>query len=127
MFTSEDYEQLYLMRSGQKLELRLWKALSGEARRRGLLGTEDLPADCALLLTRAPVVHMVGMRYSLDLAFLNSKGEIIRIVERAKPGLRLYGSWRAKQCLEMASGRSKELGLETGQRLETPPIDVETS
>jgi uncharacterized membrane protein (UPF0127 family) len=56
----------------------------------GLSGIDSLPADTALLLrsddgdTR---IMMLGMRFALDLVWLDAHCEVVRVVTGANPGL----------------------------------------
>ncbi|MEY4231169.1 MAG: hypothetical protein RLZZ362_2018, partial [Actinomycetota bacterium] len=46
------------------------------ARRRGLLGRDHL--DGALVLERCRWIHTVGMRFPLDVAYLDPDGSVIK-------------------------------------------------
>ena len=59
-------------------------------RLRGLLG-HRAPPPYALLLTPCSSVHTAGMRFALDLHWLDADGRVIR-VDRA------VGPWRARRC-----------------------------
>ena len=50
---------------------RAYIARSWLARLRGLLGTSELPADEGLWLSPCNSVHSLGMRYAIDVIFLN--------------------------------------------------------
>jgi len=117
MFNSADHRQLRLIAHGRELPLQVYKTQSGQARRQGLLKTDELPADCALLLPASPVVHMIGMRYPLELIFISRKGRVTKI-NTADPGLRLHGSWAAWSCLETVPGTAAGLGIRVGDKLE---------
>ena len=52
---------------------------TGKARSRGLLGRRGL--DGALVLRPCHWVHTLGMKFALDIAFLDSEGKVIRIVQ----------------------------------------------
>lgn len=49
------------------------------ARLRGLLGTTQLPSGHALLLTRTKSVHTLGMRFALDLVWLDAQAQVVHI------------------------------------------------
>jgi len=67
-------------------------AADRRSRLRGLAGLERLPADQALLIERCRSVHTVGMRFALDLVWLDADGAVVRIDEQIKP-------WRLRTCL----------------------------
>jgi uncharacterized membrane protein (UPF0127 family) len=55
------------------------------ARLLGLAGLEDLPAGVALLLPRCASIHTIGMRFALDVEFLDRDGRLLRRVEGVEP------------------------------------------
>ena len=72
--------------------LRLFVARSRWARLLGLaLLPRAPPAGCALVLPRCRAVHTVGMRFALDLVFLDPGGRVLRVALRVPP-------WRVVSC-----------------------------
>jgi hypothetical protein len=102
---------------GRPLLARVWRAASAWERLRGLLGRAPLAADEALLLEPCSSVHTFGMRYPIDLAYLDRDGRVLRVVARVKPA-RLSARPGARATLEMAAGAAEALGLRPGERLE---------
>ena len=84
---------------------------------RGLLGTDGIAPGQGCWLEGASSVHMFGMRYALDIVFLDRDSRIVRLV----PGLRPWAISplvpSARAVLEIAAGRAGELGWKTGQAL----------
>lgn len=72
-------------------------------RLRGLLGTDELPADHALLLTRTRSIHMLGMRMTLDLVWLDERGQPVRVDRAVGPGERRRCKG-ARSVLEVPQG-----------------------
>jgi uncharacterized protein len=72
------------------------------ARRRGLGGLGDLPADRALRL-RARAVHTLTMRFALDLIWLDGAGAVVR-VDRDVPPRRHRLCGRARAVVETRAG-----------------------
>jgi uncharacterized protein len=71
-----------------------------------LLGLALLPRERAgpgLLLPRCSSVHTFGMRFALDLVFLDSAGEALRI-ERGVPSCRIRRCRNAAAVLELPAG-----------------------
>lgn len=93
------------MRTGNMLE-----------RMRGLLWREPLQAGEAMLIDRCDSVHTCGMRYPLDLAFMDATGKIRRLVRNLKPW-RVAACYAAYMTLEMPAGTIDQLNLEPGMRL----------
>jgi uncharacterized membrane protein (UPF0127 family) len=60
-------------------------ASSRAARRRGLAGLRSLPGDRALHLRRCRAVHTLGMRFALDLVWLDARGRVVRVDRDVAP------------------------------------------
>ncbi len=73
------------------------------ARLRGLAGLAQMPDGVALLLPRTRSVHTLGMRFALDLVWLDEDGHVVRIDRHVRPG-RLRSSRAARSVLERAAG-----------------------
>ena len=95
---------------------RVWRATNPWDRMRGLLGRPMLGGDEALLIERCASVHTVGMRYSLDIAFLDGEGRVCEVKRGVRP-LRLAASRSARATLELAAGAADALGLRLGTAL----------
>lgn len=85
-------------------------------RMRGLLGRDGLPSDEALLLKRCWSVHTFGMRFAIDVLFLDSNGHVVGIHHQV-PRRRMLLNLRAKQTLEMAAGSARAHGIALGDQL----------
>ncbi len=95
---------------------RVWKATSAIERMCGLLGRPPLLAGEGLLITACNMVHTVGMRYALDLIFLDATGHVQKLVPHVKP-LRCAGALAAKSTLELPAGSLISLNLSKGEQL----------
>ncbi|MFC7624061.1 DUF192 domain-containing protein [Microlunatus sp. GCM10028923] len=81
-------------------------------RQRGLLGTDSVVG--ALWITRCPSVHMIGMRYPIDVAVVDNSGRVI-LVKTLQPWI--GGTWprlRASATIEAGAGAMAEWGIEVG-------------
>lgn len=85
-------------------------------RMRGLLGRPRLSADQALLIEPCNSVHTFGMRYPIDVLFLDGELRVLAIAADLRPG-RLAWSWRARRVLEMTAGSAQRLAIGAGHRL----------
>jgi uncharacterized protein len=99
--------------------LHIHEARGTQARRRGLGGLDDLPADRGLRL-RCRAVHTFTMRFALDLVWLAGDGTVVRI-DRDVPPRRHRACTRARAVVETRAGcadRFIQAGLAgyTGQR-----------
>jgi uncharacterized membrane protein (UPF0127 family) len=116
MFDAQDYERLLLSADGRQLTDRAYRPRRRAGERRGLLGRDQL-ADRTVLVLSEPLVHMIGMRFALDLVFVSRRGTIVAVHRNVRPGLRMRGHWRARRTLEMAAGQAEALGLHVGRKL----------
>jgi uncharacterized membrane protein (UPF0127 family) len=73
------------------------------ARLLGLAGLGALPPDAGLLLPRTRAVHTFGMRFSLDLIWLDGAGSVVR-VDRGVPPRRWRRCRRARTVVELVAG-----------------------
>ncbi|HSD77764.1 MAG TPA: DUF192 domain-containing protein [Solirubrobacteraceae bacterium] len=72
-------------------------------RRVGLAKLDDLPPDHALHILRCPAVHTFGMRFALDLVWLDGAGHVVR-VDREVPAGRQRVCPRARSVVECRGG-----------------------
>jgi uncharacterized membrane protein (UPF0127 family) len=84
-------------------------------RRRGLLGTSGV--EGALWITRCPSVHMMGMRYPIDVAVVDRDGTVL-LVATLRPwvGMTRFRR-RASATVEAAAGAMSEWGVRAGSVL----------
>jgi uncharacterized membrane protein (UPF0127 family) len=76
-------------------------AATAPARLLGLAGLAPgtLPSGAGLLLPRTRSVHTVGMRFALDLEWLDAGGAVVRVDRGVPPG-RLRACRRARAVVE---------------------------
>ena len=85
------------------------------ARRRGLVGARGVPVP--LVLEPCRWVHSVGVRCTLDVAYLDGDGAVIK-VQRLAPWRVALPVPRAVRVVEAAAGSFERWGLRTGVRVE---------
>jgi uncharacterized membrane protein (UPF0127 family) len=83
--------------------LTLFVAGDRRSRRRGLAHLDALPAGHALLLERCRSVHTLGMRFALDLLWLDGSGALVRLDQAVAPQA-LRTCLRAWAVVEAAAG-----------------------
>lgn len=88
--------------------MRIEVAASFGARLRGL-ALRRLPPDRGLLLPRTRSVHTFGMRFELDLLWLDASGRVVR-VDRAVPPWRVRTCRRARAVVEVPAKRVRRAG-----------------
>ena len=72
--------------------LTLYVAGDRRSRRRGLARLDAPAPGSALLLERCRSVHTIGMRFALDLVWIDAGGALVRLDEAVVP-------WRMRTCL----------------------------
>ena len=85
--------------------LRVAEAATRRARGLGLARLDALPGDQALLIRRCRSVHTVGMRFPLDLVWLDGEGRPVRVDRDVRPR-RLRTCLGARAVLECAGGQA---------------------
>ncbi|WP_181790906.1 DUF192 domain-containing protein, partial [Streptomyces phytophilus] len=87
-------------------------------RSRGLLGRDGLAG--ALLLTPAQGVHTLGMRFAIDVAYLDRRLTVLA-VRTMPPGRLGRPRLRARHVLEAEAGAFAGWGVRPGVRLGVVP------
>lgn len=90
-------------------------AATRAARRRGLLGRADI--EGAMLISPARSVHSFGMRFALDVAFIDRSGTVIALVAMP-PGRVTRPRWRATGVIEARCGAFGRWGVGVGDTVE---------
>lgn len=88
---------------------------SRSARRTGLLGRGQL--DGALVLRPCRWVHTIGMKFAIDVAFLDSDGNVVKTMQM-KQGRVGVPVWRANLVIEAQAGAFARWGLRVGDVVE---------
>ena len=104
--------------SGVSLGSRIAVAESWWSRLRGLLARPPLKKGEGLLLLDCGSVHTVGMGESIDVAFLDADGRIVRRISCLQPWRVGLGGDGAVHTLELPAGRLDETGTIPGVRLD---------
>lgn len=84
----------------------LFVAGDRRSRARGLAGLQQLAPHHALLLEPCRSVHTIGMRFALDLLWLDARGALVRIDRDVAPR-RLRGCRAARAVLECNAGEGE--------------------
>ena len=85
------------------------------SRARGLLGRTGI--EGALVLTKCRSVHTIGMKFPIDVAFLDAEGVVLKTVQmrRNRIGLPVR---KAASVVEAEAGAFERWGLRVGDELE---------
>lgn len=91
------------------------------SRLKGLLGSDCLPNGEGLWLKPCRQVHMLGMRYPIDVAFLDDDLRVVQTVAALAPGKVSPRVALATSALELPAGRLAALGIASGAHLSIEP------
>jgi uncharacterized membrane protein (UPF0127 family) len=104
--------------NGLLLADRLRSAHTHWTRLRGLLGTGRLESGQGLWIKPSNQVHMFGMRYAIDVVFLDDENRVLRMAHDLQPNRISPRVAGATSVLELPAGTLARVGLATGIRLE---------
>ncbi|UYQ64142.1 DUF192 domain-containing protein [Streptomyces peucetius] len=96
-------------------------AATYRTRRRGLLGRDGI--DGAMLLTPCNSVHTIGMRFPIDVAYLDGTLRVLTI-RTMPPGRVGLPRLRARHVLEAEAGALAGWGVRAGTALTVAPSDA---
>jgi len=84
----------------------------------GLLGTAAIAEGEGLWIVPCRSVHTLGMRYPIDVAFLDARGVVVGILEGLPPNRVGRVVRDARGALELRAGTLAATGTAPGDRLE---------
>jgi len=88
-------------------------------RLKGLLGRRGMSGRSAMIIEHCSSVHTMGMRFALDLIFLDKEWRVISIKRDIKPGRPMVsGGMRAKRVVESQAGGLNLNHLQVGDQLQ---------
>ena len=88
----------------------------GAKRRKGLLGREALSAGEGLWIVPCESVHTFGMRFPIDLVYLDRNKKVRKVRHRMVPW-RLSACLTAHSILELPAGVAEATGTQAGDQL----------
>ena len=95
-------------------------AATRTTRRRGLLGRDHLDEASALLLAPCAAVHTAGMRFAIDVVFVDRQGYAVKVVRNLRPW-RIALATGGRAVIEMAAGSLQWGQVLPGDRLYLEP------
>ena len=96
---------------------------NGRKRNKGLLGREQLAYGEGLWIVPCQAVHTIGMKFPIDLIYLNRKKRIKKL-SHAVPPWRLSICLSAQSVLELPAGTIRDTQTQTGDTLELLPAPM---
>ncbi len=93
-------------------------AATAWTRMRGLLGHRPLRSGEGLLLKGEQAIHTVGMGFPIDILFLDRENKVVHLLRTMPPWRFSKVVWRARNVLELPSGKIEETGTSLSDQIE---------
>lgn len=103
---------------GKVLARHLEWAGTSQARRQGLLGKSHLDPESGIYIVPCQGIHMFGMKFPIDVAFIGRDGRILAVHHVLKPNRLSRIVFRADGVLELAAGRLRVTETAVGDQVE---------
>lgn len=100
----------------EKIAITLFSTENIIERTGGLLRLSPLAKDQGLLINKCNSIHTFGMKYSLDVVYLNRHYKVVKLVENIKPR-RMSLCLKARHTLELLSGEISRLKIKDDMTL----------
>lgn len=104
--------------TGMELASDVRVALRLLARMKGLLGQSCLPAGRALWIRPCKSVHTIGMKFAIDVVFLDGGNRVVAALGNIRPNRLTSFYLKAAGALELPAGTIEATGTGTGDRIE---------
>ncbi len=98
-------------------------AATRTSRRRGLLGRDSLAETSAMLIAPCSSIHTIGMRFPIDVVFVDRQGFALKIVRNLRPW-RIALAAGSQAVIEMAAGSLEWGKVLPGDRLFLAPVSA---
>jgi len=108
---------IFLSAEGKVVATSVGVAANFESRRIGLLNRDSLRPDEGLLLSPGGSIHTVGMRFAIDVLFLDTRMQVLKRVFRLPPWRVAFAPSGTQYVLELAPGRIVATDIEDGTHL----------
>lgn len=97
------------------------------ARMCGLIGRASLQPNEGLLLLGTRAIHTIGMRFSIDVLFLNTDGWVIHAIHALKPFRISPYVKNSAMVVELPAGMLHETGTQVGDWIKVTRLSRVTS
>ena len=102
-------------------ELDIYIANNFADRLRGLMFRDKsfLPMGTGLLLVPCSSIHMMFMRFAIDVVYIDKEYHVLKCVKNVLPWLGLSACWQKQTwaTLELPQGTIEQYGMYTGMKL----------
>ncbi len=87
------------------------------ARAKGLLGRQALEPGQALILERCRSIHTIGMRFPIDVVFVDRSWKVVAFDTHVGPGRIIGPFWNALAAVEIEAGSLKRSPVQITDQL----------
>lgn len=101
-----------LVVDGRVTDVPLWRARKRKERNTGLLGTDGLHG--ALWIERCNWIHTFGMRYDIDVVYIDRHGLVVAVTTIARQRLGAP-RFNAHSVIELEAGRAAQADINEGK------------
>jgi uncharacterized protein len=108
-----------IINSTKNIELANDAQMAGSFFRRtlGLMFRRAMAKRSALILKPCNSIHTCFMRFSIDVVFVGMDGSVVGFESGIKPWRLSRVYWKARSCIEFASGSLPESSLSVGDKI----------
>ena len=85
---------------------------------KGLMFVKEIEDNYALHITPCNQIHMLNMRFPLDVVYLSENGRVVKLDENVQPGKICKTVRNAKSVIEMKAFAASAFGINQGDVLE---------
>ena len=86
-------------------------------RARGLLGRASLLPQQALVIPHCQSIHMLFMKFAIDVIFIDKNNKIVGLVSGIKPFQFSPIFWKSTCAIELAAGRIEATQTQLGDKI----------
>ncbi len=104
--------------NGKEVSSNVETAYSFFRRFKGLMFRKSIEDDFVLHIKPCNQIHMLNMRFAIDVVYLSADGKVVKADEDVKPGAICKTVKGAKSVAEMKSGAVKHFGINKGDTVE---------
>jgi uncharacterized membrane protein (UPF0127 family) len=87
------------------------------SRAKGLMGAGSLAAGRGLYLDGDNAIHTCFMRFPIDVAFVDSSGQVLHLIPRLKPWRASRIIWHARGVFELPAGTIERTRTRVGDHI----------
>ena len=87
-------------------------------RMKGLIGRAQMPQDWALVIRPCSSIHMMFMRFAIDVIFVDDQNKVVGLVKAIKPFCISPVFWDSAYAVELAAGTIQATRTNLGDSIE---------